>query len=112
MAGSQISWGERGDKYRLPIMSALYPAMLCSNTRMKKVLIKLVRAYQLLISPVLGNNCRFYPSCSAYTIEAMEKWGAFRGIWMGLKRIGRCHPWHEGGVDPVPDPPHKHCHHD
>lgn len=75
---------------------------------MKKLLIGLVRAYQLLISPVLGNHCRYYPSCSAYTIEAMEKWGPLQGVWMGIKRVSRCHPWHEGGVDPVPEPPaHK-----
>lgn len=76
------------------------------------MLIKLVRAYQLLISPILGNNCRYLPSCSAYTIEAMEKWGAWRGLWMGVRRVGRCHPFHAGGYDPVPDPPHRHCDHD
>lgn len=81
-----------------------------ADIHMKKLLIGLVRVYQILISPVLGNNCRYYPSCSAYTIEAMEKWGPLRGIWMGVKRVGRCHPWHEGGVDPVPDPPHRHRH--
>lgn len=72
---------------------------------MKRVLIALVRGYQLLISPVLGNNCRYMPSCSAYTIEAMEKHGPLRGLWLGIKRVGRCHPFHEGGYDPVPDPP-------
>lgn len=71
----------------------------------KSLLIGIVRGYQLLVSPFLGNNCRYVPSCSAYTIEAMEKWGPLRGIWMGLKRVGRCHPWHAGGYDPVPDPP-------
>ena len=74
---------------------------------MKSVLIALVRGYQLLISPVLGNNCRYMPSCSAYTLEAMEKWGPWRGIWMGIKRVGRCHPFHAGGYDPVPDPPEE-----
>ena len=78
---------------------------LYSETVVKKALILLVRAYQVLISPVLGNNCRYMPSCSAYTIEAMEKWGPLRGIWMGMKRVSRCHPWHAGGFDPVPDPP-------
>ncbi len=72
---------------------------------MKRLLIALVRGYQLLISPVLGNNCRYMPSCSAYTLEAMEKHGAWRGLWLGIKRVGRCHPFHEGGYDPVPDPP-------
>jgi len=71
---------------------------------MKRLLIGLVRGYQVLLSPVLGNNCRYYPSCSAYTIEAMEKWGPWRGLLMGMRRVGRCHPFHEGGYDPVPDP--------
>lgn len=71
---------------------------------MKRLLIGLVRGYQLLISPFLGNNCRYSPSCSAYTIEAMEKHGPLKGIWMGMRRVGRCHPFHEGGYDPVPDP--------
>ncbi len=74
---------------------------------MKPLLIMLVRGYQLLISPVLGSNCRYMPTCSAYTIEAMEKHGAFKGVWMGIKRVGRCHPFHEGGYDPVPDPKKK-----
>lgn len=71
---------------------------------MKRLLIGLVRGYQLLISPLLGNNCRYTPSCSTYTIEAMEKHGALKGLWMGIRRVGRCHPFHEGGYDPVPDP--------
>ena len=71
----------------------------------KRLLMLLVRGYSLLISPFLGHNCRYYPSCSAYTLEAIERHGAWRGLWLGLKRVGRCHPWHEGGYDPVPDPP-------
>ncbi|WP_456379892.1 membrane protein insertion efficiency factor YidD [Thiolapillus sp.] len=73
----------------------------------KRLLIALVHGYQLLISPFLGQNCRYMPSCSAYTIEAMEKHGPLKGIWMGMKRVGRCHPFHEGGYDPVPDPDKK-----
>ena len=61
-----------------------------------------VRSYQKVLSPLLGSNCRYYPSCSNYTLEAIEIHGAARGSWMGVKRIGRCHPWHEGGFDPVP----------
>ena len=61
-----------------------------------------IRGYQKAISPLLRSNCRYYPSCSAYTYEAIELHGVARGGWMGIKRIGRCHPWHEGGFDPVP----------
>lgn len=69
---------------------------------MKLFLLTLVRLYQYAISPLLGNNCRFSPSCSAYTAEALQKYGAWRGLYLGLKRIFRCHPWHPGGSDPVP----------
>lgn len=62
----------------------------------------LLRAYQLLISPVLGNHCRFYPSCSQYAIEAVDRHGVARGGWLAIRRLGRCHPWHPGGFDPVP----------
>ena len=62
----------------------------------------LVRFYQLFISPVLGSSCRYYPTCSSYMMQALETWGPIKGLWIGLKRIGRCHPWAEGGVDPVP----------
>ncbi|WP_084332513.1 membrane protein insertion efficiency factor YidD [Marinobacterium jannaschii] len=71
----------------------------------KKCLILLVRCYQLLISPVLGNNCRFYPSCSHYMIEAIELHGPLKGVWLGLRRLSRCHPYSDGGFDPVPG----HC---
>ena len=63
-------------------------------------LIALVRCYQYLISPWLGPRCRYQPTCSEYFIGAVRKYGAFRGAWKGLLRIGRCHPWHEGGYDP------------
>ena len=63
----------------------------------------LVRAYQLLISPLLGPRCRFYPSCSNYAIEALHRHGAVRGSWLAAHRISRCHPLSEGGVDPVPE---------
>ncbi|WP_373649311.1 MULTISPECIES: membrane protein insertion efficiency factor YidD [unclassified Schlesneria] len=64
------------------------------------VLIRVVRLYQLLISPLLGSNCRFYPSCSNYFIEAVEKYGPIVGAWKGIWRILRCHPFHPGGFDP------------
>jgi putative membrane protein insertion efficiency factor len=68
-----------------------------------RFLIRLViRAYQLALSPLLGPRCRFYPSCSHYALEALEQHGLARGLWLALRRVGRCHPFHPGGVDPVP----------
>ncbi|NLY55239.1 MAG: membrane protein insertion efficiency factor YidD [Firmicutes bacterium] len=64
--------------------------------------IKLVRLYQRAISPLFPRSCRFYPTCSQYMIEAISKYGCWRGVWLGIKRILRCHPFHEGGYDPVP----------
>jgi putative membrane protein insertion efficiency factor len=69
---------------------------------MNKLLVWLVRAYQLLVSPMLGQNCRFYPTCSNYAIEALRTHGAARGSLLALRRVCRCHPWNPGGVDPVP----------
>lgn len=66
------------------------------------LLIGLVRAYQYLLAPWLGSRCRFAPSCSNYAIEALRRHGAVRGAWLAARRIGRCHPWHPGGYDPVP----------
>ena len=62
----------------------------------------MVRAYQMFLSPLIPSSCRYFPSCSAYAIEAIERYGAARGSWMALKRIGRCHPFRAGGYDPVP----------
>ncbi len=70
---------------------------------LKRVFIALVKTYQFVISPLLGNNCRFYPSCSHYMIEAIERFGIFKGVYLGTKRLAKCHPWHEGGMDPVPE---------
>ncbi len=69
---------------------------------MKRVLILGVRAYQVGLSPLLPASCRYYPSCSAYAIEAIEKHGAVRGAWLAARRILRCHPFRAGGYDPVP----------
>ncbi|MGA7952880.1 MAG: membrane protein insertion efficiency factor YidD [Gloeobacterales cyanobacterium] len=69
---------------------------------MKFVLQKLIRAYQLVISPFLGQNCRFFPSCSHYALEAIEVHGSLRGTGLAIRRICRCHPFHPGGYDPVP----------
>jgi uncharacterized protein len=69
---------------------------------MKTLLIMCVRAYQIFLSPLLPpNTCRFYPTCSQYAIDALRKYGALKGAWLSLKRIGKCHPYHEGGYDPV-----------
>jgi len=67
----------------------------------KFMIIAAIRLYQILISPILPPACRYYPTCSQYAIEAVEKKGCIKGSWMALKRICRCHPWHEGGYDPV-----------
>ncbi|MGB4704178.1 MAG: membrane protein insertion efficiency factor YidD [Candidatus Saccharicenans sp.] len=69
---------------------------------MKYIALGLIKAYQLLISPLLGSRCRFYPSCSEYTYEAIKKYGLLKGCWLGSRRLLRCHPWHPGGFDPVP----------
>lgn len=69
----------------------------------RALLVLLVRVYQRLVSPLLPPSCRFYPSCSAYAVTALERHGALRGTWLSARRICRCHPFHPGGVDPVPD---------
>ncbi len=75
---------------------------------MRRLFIFLIACYKTLLSPFLGNNCRFYPSCSSYAQDAIETHGAIKGSGLALRRLGKCHPWHEGGVDPVP--PCKHSH--
>ena len=79
-------------------------------TVLRELLTAPIRLYQWTISPLLGVNCRYAPSCSAYAIEAIEAHGAPRGLWLALKRIARCHPWGGSGYDPVPDS-HRDCHH-
>ena len=66
------------------------------------ILVLLVRAYQWLVSPLLPRACRFYPSCSSYAVGALERHGALKGSWLAARRLARCHPWHPGGIDPVP----------
>lgn len=67
-----------------------------------KALVAVIRFYQIALSPYFGQQCRFSPTCSQYTIEAINKHGAFAGLTYGVRRIGKCHPWHPGGHDPVP----------
>lgn len=67
------------------------------------ILIGLLRAYQLLVSPFLGNHCRFYPSCSSYAVQALQRFGVFRGGYLALRRLSHCHPLCEGGIDYVPE---------
>jgi len=66
-----------------------------------KVFILAIRFYQIVFSPLLAPSCRFHPSCSQYALTAIERHGPFRGVWLGLKRLARCHPFHPGGYDPV-----------
>ena len=68
----------------------------------RHLLILFVRFYQVVLSPLLPASCRYYPTCSVYAIEALERYGAARGTWLTIRRIARCHPFHAGGYDPVP----------
>ena len=70
---------------------------------MRTLIAFLIRIYQWTLSPLLGNACRFYPSCSEYTLQAVKRFGVLRGGWMGIRRIVRCNPFVEGGYDPVPE---------
>ena len=78
-------------------------------TLLRALLIGFVRAYQLILRPVLGSNCRFTPSCSDYALQAVREYGAVQGGYLAVRRILRCNPWHPGGDDPVP--PHDACDH-
>lgn len=69
---------------------------------MTTILVVLVKGYQLALSPFFGQQCRFTPTCSQYAIEALQTHGSAKGLWLTLKRVSRCHPWHVGGHDPVP----------
>lgn len=75
---------------------------------MRKLLIAIIKIYQVAISPFIGRHCRFQPTCSSYAIEAIDQHGSICGGWLAVKRIGRCHPWNEGGYDPVPLCPDDH----
>ena len=71
------------------------------NKILKNIAISLINLYKYLISPLLGNNCRYLPTCSEYTKESIKKYGVIKGFWFGLKRILKCHPWGKGGYDPI-----------
>ena len=70
---------------------------------MKRILLWLIKGYQLILSPVIGANCRHEPTCSRYSFQAIERFGSIRGLWLTLKRVGKCHPWGTWGYDPVPE---------
>jgi putative membrane protein insertion efficiency factor len=71
--------------------------------RPRSLLVRMIRVYQKLVSPGLGANCRYSPTCSSYAAEAVTRFGVVNGVWLGMKRIGRCHPLRDGGYDPVPE---------
>ncbi|TNF08893.1 MAG: membrane protein insertion efficiency factor YidD [Gammaproteobacteria bacterium] len=73
---------------------------------MREVVISIIRGYQYLVSPILGDRCRFYPSCSCYAIEAVNQHGTIKGGYLTLRRLIKCHPFHPGGYDPVPESEH------
>ncbi|WP_083921153.1 membrane protein insertion efficiency factor YidD [Hahella ganghwensis] len=77
----------------------------------KKALLLIVQCYRYAISPMMGNHCRFYPSCSHYTFEAISRYGAIKGSYLGVRRLLRCHPWSTGGIDPVPECSHSRHRH-
>ncbi|MBK7409218.1 MAG: membrane protein insertion efficiency factor YidD [Saprospirales bacterium] len=81
--------------------------MTTLNELLKKLFIFPIRLYQWFISPLLGSSCRYNPTCSHYMVGAIQEWGILKGIWLGMKRIGTCHPWGGSGYDPVPENPKK-----
>jgi len=88
--------------------SAYWTLTGVQSQRMRTLVLTLIKGYRMVISPWLGNHCRFMPTCSHYSITAIERFGLLRGGWLALRRIGSCHPWHAGGLDPVPE---KNCNH-
>lgn len=75
---------------------------------MKILFLLLIRGYRLILSPWVGGQCRFHPTCSVYAEQAIRRFGVLRGLWLTVRRIGKCHPWHPGGIDPVPASENEH----
>jgi uncharacterized protein len=94
-----MSWEVRNLK---PQTSNFKPQTHELNILLKKIFILPIKIYQWTLSPLLGASCRHSPTCSQYAIEAIQEWGVIKGIWLGMKRIARCHPWGTHGYDPVP----------
>lgn len=77
------------------------PRDSASDSQMQRAFVMLLRVYKRFLSPLLPSSCRFHPTCSEYMMEAVQRHGTLKGFWLGVKRIGRCHPFHAGGYDPV-----------
>jgi putative membrane protein insertion efficiency factor len=86
---------------RSKLINWTWKLLKLKRIKLKKIIILLIRGYQIIISPLLPKSCRFYPTCSQYTILAIEKYGVFKGVFLGSKRILKCHPFHPGGYDPL-----------
>ena len=76
---------------------------MIASLRPRRLLVGLIRLYQKLVSPGLGANCRYSPTCSSFAAEAITRFGVVKGVWLGVRRVGRCHPLRDGGYDPVPE---------
>lgn len=101
MAAEQ-STSDTNGAYREVTLEAYSRRAQMRQALLDRLMIGAIRFYQLAISPALPPSCRFYPTCSEYTLQAIAKYGALKGLWLGVKRIARCHPFHPGGYDPVP----------
>jgi len=101
---SEVALSDKGRCYIVSRLARQYPVDTGQATPMKALLVAILRLYKRFVSPLLGNHCRFYPSCSDYAREAIELHGAGRGSWLAVRRLSRCHPFCEGGHDPVPAP--------